>query len=136
MTPAWVLLGLFGVAQAVNREVTVLPEFELLLARVVLVGLMLALYGYDWYRLLDMWLDAKDRRRGSTFRALIKSSVLVVLILVVFLGSVNSAFFNDNPMLRDGLRFAGYVLTGVAFVGGIALAWDWLQYDRRGRGRP
>lgn len=116
-----------------ETEVQPLPAFEILVARVVLMAVMLALYGYDWFRLLDMWIDAHERRRGSTFRALIKSSVLVVLILVVLIGSINAAFFNENEVLREAARFIGYVLTGVAFVGGIALVWDWRQNDRSGK---
>jgi hypothetical protein len=105
------------------------PDFLLFLTRAVVTGVMLFTYGYDWVRVLDQYRDPHDRRRASTFRALIKSSVLTVLILVVFLGSVNGAFFQDNPEVASALRWAAWILTVSAFIGGFALVTSWKREE-------
>ena len=110
-------------------EVTVQLDIEILITRVVLTSLILALYAYDLYRVFRKWIREPLRSRGVQFRALIRSSVLCMIIAVVLIGSVNSVIFNDNPMIRDALRFVGYVLIGAALVGGVALVADWRREE-------
>jgi undecaprenyl pyrophosphate phosphatase UppP len=108
-------------------QMTELPAYDILLIRVVVSAAILALYAYDLVRVFDHWLEGTDRRRGSSFRALIKSVNLNLGLAIIFLGAITSAFFADDPAIRDGLRFAGYVLLGTLLVGGIALVGSWLR---------
>lgn len=110
-----------------------LPPFEWLLARVVITGILLALYAYDFLHVLDAWRDQRDWSEQASLRALIKSGILVFGIAVIFIGAVNAAFFLNDPVVRDALRFAGNVLLGVLLVGGIALVTSWEVGRRRSR---
>jgi hypothetical protein len=107
-------------------DVIPLPPFEVLVARVLLTGATLGLFTYDWSRAFRQYVSKTDRRKdGSAFRALIRSSVLMLGLLVVFLGTLNGAFFADEPTIREGLRFAGTVVLGMLLVGGIGLVGSW-----------
>jgi hypothetical protein len=111
------------------------PDWWLLLARAVVASALLFLYAYDFTRVLDAWRDPNDRRHGSSFRALIKSSCLVLGMLSIFVGALNAAFFNDSPLIREGLRAFGYVLLGILLVGGLGLMMSWRRSDSyRNRG--
>lgn len=110
---------------ALTTTYTELPTFDVLLIRVLLSGVILAMYAYDLVRVFDQWRDETDRRRGSSFRAVVKSLNLNLGLWIIFLGAVTSAFFANDPAIRDGLRFAGYVLLGTLLVGGIALVYSW-----------
>jgi undecaprenyl pyrophosphate phosphatase UppP len=114
---------------AIHPVTTELPTYDVLLIRVAVSSVILALYAYDFVRVFDQWRDLTDRRRGSSFRALIKSLNLTLGLTIIFLGAITSAFFADDPTIRDGLRFAGYVLLGTLLVGGIALVYSWVQGD-------
>ena len=109
---------------------TELPSFDVLLIRVLVSGVILTLYAYDFVRVFDQWRDISDRRKGSSFRALIKSLNLTLGLLIIFIGALTSAFFSDDPVIRDALRFSGYVLLGSLLVGGIALVYSWMAGDK------
>lgn len=115
-------------------EVVILPPFEVLVARVVMCLILVGLYGYDWWRVLDGWRSqgSMDRRHdGSNFRELIRSSLLFGSLIVILLGSINGAFFADDPAIREGLRYAGYALLGLLVVGGFGLVGSWARSRRR-----
>lgn len=114
---------------AIHTMTTELPAYDILIIRVGVSGVILALYAYDFIRVFDQWRDNNDRRRGSSFRALIKSLNLTLGLLIIFIGAVTSAFFSDDPFIRDALRFSGYVLLGSLLVGGIALVYSWVNGD-------
>lgn len=109
---------------------TQLPDYDVLLVRVLVSAAILALYAYDFIRVFDQWRDNSDRRRGSSFRALVKSLNLTLGLLIIFLGAITSAFFSGTPEIRDALRFSGYVLLGTLLVGGLALVYSWMAGDK------
>ncbi len=111
---------------------TELPAFDILLIRVLVSGAILVMYAYDLVRVFDQWRDLSDRRRGSSFRAVIKSVNLNLGLLIIFIGALTSAFFSDDVVIRDALRFSGYVLLGTLMVGGIALCYSWMAGDHVG----
>jgi undecaprenyl pyrophosphate phosphatase UppP len=111
---------------ALNPTYTELPTFDVLLIRVLVSGAILVLYAYDLVRVFDQWRDNRDRRKGSSFRAVVKSVNLNLGLLIIFIGAITSAFFADDPVIRDALRFSGYVLLGSLMVGGIALVYSWM----------
>lgn len=104
-------------------------DFWILIVRILLTTAILVMYGYDWSRVYRKWICEPARNRGANFRALIRSSVLCLIIAVVLIGAVNAAFFDDNETIRFALRFVGYVLIGTALVGGIALVSDWRREE-------
>lgn len=108
---------------------TELPDYDVLLIRVGVSAVILALYAYDFARVFDQWREGTDRRRGSSFRALIKSLNLTLGLTIIFLGAVTAAFFSSSPVIRDALRFSGYVLLGTLLVGGLALVYSWVNGD-------
>ena len=83
-------------------------------------------------RVVDQWRDLTDRRKGSSFRAVVKSVNLNLGLWIIFIGAVTSAFFADDTVIRDALRFSGYVLLGSLMVGGIALCYSWMAGDHVG----
>jgi undecaprenyl pyrophosphate phosphatase UppP len=103
---------------ALTPTYTELPTFDVLLIRVLVSGAILVLYAYDLVRVFDQWRDNRDRRKGSSFRAVVKSVNLNLGLLIIF--------FADDPVIRDALRFSGYVLLGSLMVGGIALVYSWM----------
>lgn len=109
---------------------TTLPDYPILLMRVLVSGIILALYLYDLARVFSSWRSGTDRRAGSGFRALIKSINLNLGLIIIFLGAVTSAFFANDPFVRDVLRSLGYVLLGSLLVGGIALVASWIGTPR------
>lgn len=104
---------------------TELPDYPILVARVLVTGIILILYLYDLVKVFDHWREGTDRRRGSTFRALIKSINLTLGLVIIFTGAVTAAFFSQDAFVRDALRMLGYVLLGSLLVGGMALVGSW-----------
>ena len=104
--------------------ITQLPDYPILIGRLALATVIWGLYTYDFVKAFDVWLDGNDRR-GSDLRAVIRSFNLSLGLLIIVLGAVTAAFFSNFPVIRDALRFSGYVLLGTLFVGGIALAYSW-----------
>lgn len=113
-----------------TQMVSVLPDYPILIGRVILSTILLGLYAFDLLNVFDRWIDGKDRRKGSDLRALVKSINLNLGLLIILLGAVTQAFFNDNPLVRDILRWLGYTLLGTLLVGGIALAYSWIEERR------
>ncbi len=109
---------------------TELPDFYVLMGRTLVSAALVLLYGYDFLRVVDAWRDVKERRRRSgQFRAVIKSSVLMLGLFIIFVNAINATFFSQNETVRDALRFLTYILLGTLLVGGVALVSSWQREE-------
>lgn len=113
---------------------TELPSPEILISRVIISGIILGLYVFDFAKVFDNYRDRRARWTGAPFRSVIRSSQILFGVMLIFMSAINGAFFvtNESPIgtfISTTLRYSGFVLLGMLLVGGLALVWSHLQGD-------